>query len=251
MSHSREDKEGEEEEALHNESNPQTDNNSNDNSNISNKQKTKKRKKNLKKREKAMESRLYVRDGLLRNVVRRWGVLQAAVEAGGDGAAEEESLQAALGEYSFAVERAEAAERRRGREKRARGESEGEEGREKEAEEKMARARAAYRGAKAARANHEEYEKLAELISKYPSREETVATVVQLRSEIAALQEEKKAAEKRLAEKNAQFQLLLHAIRQLQTTGVVVAHQRQPQQQQKEQQQQQQKEAEEIEEGQI
>ena len=74
-----------------------------------------------------------------------------------------------------------------------------------------------YKKAKVARAHHEEYMKLAELISKYPSQEETEATVKALKTDIAALEEEKQQLQDKLSRKNGQFQLLLHAIQSLQT----------------------------------
>lgn len=102
-----------------------------------------------------------------------------------------------------------------------------------------------YRQAKVARANYEEYEKLAALISKYPSRVETEGntrprgrsfpsfkpfflpqeTVAELERDIEALERTKKDLEAQISMRHGQFQHLLHALRSL---SVVMAHEKKP-----------------------
>jgi hypothetical protein len=72
-----------------------------------------------------------------------------------------------------------------------------------------------YKKAKIAKNNHDEYEKLAELISKYPSQEETEQTVANLKDEIDVLKLQNSDMEEKLNVKNGQLQLLLFAIQNL------------------------------------
>ena len=77
-----------------------------------------------------------------------------------------------------------------------------------------------YKKAKIAKNNHDEYEKLAELISKYPSQEETERTVNQLKEEIRVLEQQNSEMEDKLNVKNGQLQLLLFAIQNLKSKDV-------------------------------
>jgi seryl-tRNA synthetase len=172
-----------------------------------------------------MESRLLVRDQLLRGVVKRWFAFESALQSGtGEEAQREHALLVtALHEYEFALGRA-AEVQQRAQQQLQVGEQNSEETRVKleRARQTSAKLRQTYKQAKLARSNHEEYEKLAELVGRYPSREETMATVTALKAEIEALEAEKKDTENKLALKNGQFQLLLHAIRGLQASKVEI-----------------------------
>jgi chromosome segregation ATPase len=170
-----------------------------------------------------MDGRLYVRDNLLRALVKKWFAFQYVLQSGTQEEAqrEHEQLVALVREYEFSVERgSEVASKM---EKQLAGLAAAtQEGREEleRAKRRTAELKAGFKQAEQARSNHEEYEKLAELISRYPSREETVTIVNGLKHEIEALDEEKRELENRLAAKNGQFQLLLHAIRSLQAAPV-------------------------------
>ncbi len=168
-----------------------------------------------------MDGRLYVRDNLLRALVKKWFAFQHVLQSGNlEGAQRErDQLVALVREYEFSVERGSEVATKMDKQLSNLAAATAEAREElKRAKERTAQLKAGYKQAKQARSNHEEYEKLAELISRYPSQEETVATVNQLKKQIEELEQEKREMESRLAVKNNQFQLLLHAIRSLQST---------------------------------
>jgi hypothetical protein len=172
-----------------------------------------------------MEQRLLVRDQLLRAVVKKWFSFQHALHSGSvdEAHVEHAQLLAALNEYEYSAGRAvevagKLADQMMSSE-RVLGEKQEE---LKRARERSWELKQSYKQAKIARNNHDEYEKLAELVGRYPSREETMSTVTALTAEIEALEAEKKEMEGRLALKNGQFQLLLYAIRGLQANNKVI-----------------------------
>lgn len=195
-----------------------------------------------------------MKDALLKNVAKKWFAFQSALDASPEAAKEHyEGLMLCLREYEFFVERAEEVRVSREGPLRAfhvctkkvaaRNEAqleacesqlktrriEGWEGAGRvppgspfftrpavdAARQRTLEMKDAYREARVARSNYEEYEKLAALISKYPSREKTEEVVANLQRDIDALEAQNRDLERQFAVRTGQFQHLLYAIRAL------------------------------------
>ena len=171
-------------------------------------------------------TRVMMRDQLLKVLVKKWFSFQHALQNLSKEEASEEyaGLIDMVNEYEFSLEHAQRVVKKHERQ-HSENKALAEQQREELEALKMTNSelKEAYVQAKVSRTHHEEYQKLAELISKYPSQEETVATVSSLKRDIEALEQEKQAMESRIAQKNGQFQLLLHSIQALQS-----AHQLRP-----------------------